>query len=215
MSLIGFEKSMPVVLTFEGVYSDNPKDPGGATFQGVTQRAYDGARVMNNLPKRDVREMEARERNAIYQHFYWDAVFGDVQPLGIDFLMFDAAVNSGPIHSIAWLQMALGDTYPGALDGHYGPVTAAAIATWEDYDALGAAMVGARRTFLHHLPTFATFGHGWDKRLDTALATAQAWAAGSVGPVPEFVEGGNAKTPVPTIWAWLEQLLGPTPEASP
>lgn len=209
MSLIGFEKSMPVVLTFEGGYSNNPKDPGGATFQGITQRAYDGARVMNNLPKQDVREMASRERNAIYQHFYWDAVFGDVQPLGIDFLMFDAAVNSGPQHSIAWLQIALGETYTGKLDGWYGPVTAGAISEWKDYDILALAMVGARRAFLHSLSTYVDFGKGWDARLDTALATAQAWASGSVGPVPAFTEGGNVKTPHPSLWAWLASLVHP------
>lgn len=203
MSLVGFERSMPVVLTLEGGYSNNPHDPGGATFQGVTQRAYDAARVMNNLPKKDVRQMAAQERNAIYQHFYWDAVFGDVLPLGIDLAMFDSAVNSGPVRAIMWLQetMSLGGRYAGAIDGHFGPVTSGALSQVQDYQGLLDTLMDRRLAFLEHLPTWVHFGGGWAARVHTIRSTARHWMT-SDKPSPHqvvFVGGGHVKTPLAVL----------------
>lgn len=187
---------MPPVLVYEGGYVNHPRDPGGATFQGITQRSYDGARIMNDLPQQDVRKMEARERNAIYQHFYWDAVYGDVMPLGVDFVMFDGAVNSGPVRSIKWMQDALKSIglYSGAIDGHIGPVTCGGMAKCKDYDDLIARAVNRRRVYLRALNTYMDFGHGWEARCTSVLAIGQAWASGSVGPDPVFAEHGNRKT---------------------
>ncbi|MBZ9653563.1 glycosyl hydrolase 108 family protein [Phyllobacterium lublinensis] len=36
-----FSSALANVLVHEGGYSNHPKDPGGATMWGVTQRVYD------------------------------------------------------------------------------------------------------------------------------------------------------------------------------
>ncbi len=47
---------------------------------------------------------------------------GDELPAGIDYVLFDGAVNSGPVQSVKWLQRALGVR----VDGVMGEATVAA-----------------------------------------------------------------------------------------
>jgi lysozyme family protein len=82
-------------LKYEGGYSNHPRDPGGATFQGVTQRVYNTYRRNKHRPTQDVRAMATFERDEIYRHGYWDEVKGDALPSGVDLMLFDIAVNMG------------------------------------------------------------------------------------------------------------------------
>lgn len=50
-----YQASLKIVLVHEGGYVNHPKDPGGATNKGVTQRVYDGYRKRNGLPARSVK----------------------------------------------------------------------------------------------------------------------------------------------------------------
>jgi hypothetical protein len=49
-----FADALSHLLVREGGKVDNPKDPGGRTNQGVTQRVYNGWRTRSHLPVRDV-----------------------------------------------------------------------------------------------------------------------------------------------------------------
>ena len=124
MTTSGFARALPRVLAHEGGYVDDPFDPGGATNKGITFRVYDAYRTRNGLPTRDVRAISATEVAEIYRLQYWDAVKGDELPPGLDYVLFDGAVNSGPSQSIKWLQRALGDV---AVDGQIGQATLAAV----------------------------------------------------------------------------------------
>jgi lysozyme family protein len=44
-----FERALAAVLVHEGGYVNHPKDPGGATNKGVTQRVYDDYRLGRGL----------------------------------------------------------------------------------------------------------------------------------------------------------------------
>lgn len=192
MSAAGFKRSMPLVLKHEGGKVDDPRDPGGRTNQGVTQRVYNGYRVKRGLPVLDVYDMEPAERDAIYKLQYWDAIHGDQLPDGVDYVVFDGAVNSGPSQSIKWLQRALGNL---PVDGQIGQATLAAVAEHGDPDALVEAICDRRMAFLQALKTWGTFGKGWSRRVASVRSIGRAWASGR-DPVPLEKPEPTRKAPV-------------------
>lgn len=183
---------MPKILVHEGGKVNHPSDPGGRTNQGVIQRVYDGWRQRHGLPLRSVYEMENHERDDIYKKQYWDAIKGDSLPQGVDYVVMDGAVNSGPVQSIKWLQRALGVKADGVL----GQATLGALEAINDMDALIAKILERRELFLKALKTFKTFGKGWMSRVGQVLKIGQAWAIGSVGPQPVFFADMNRKATI-------------------
>lgn len=186
-------ESIARVLAHEGGYSNHPNDPGGPTMKGVTQRVYDGFRKGKGLATRSVKSITTAELNEIYDRQYWDAVQGDALPAGVDYVVFDGAVNSGPGRSIMWLQQALRPAYTGRIDGVLGIGTLAALKADKNNDALIDRICNARMAFLKHLSTFGTFGRGWTARVAEVRAIGQAWATGQVPQAANFVDGGQAK----------------------
>ncbi len=180
MTASGFARSLPPVLVYEGGKVDDPRDPGGRTNQGVIQRVYDAWRKAHGQPPGDVYNMTNAERDAIYRSQFWDAVQGDKLPDGVDFCVFDGAVNSGPIQSIKWLQRALGV----AADGQLGTITLTALAANTNHVALVDAIVDRREAFLKQLKTFKTFGKGWLSRTSKVRALGRSWAAGHAALAP-------------------------------
>jgi lysozyme family protein len=193
MTAQNYAPALTRVLVHEGGYANHPKDPGGATMKGVTQRVYDAYRARRGEDRRPVRLIDEAELRAIYRKQYWDAVKADSLPSGIDYAVFDGAVNSGPSQAVKWLQRALGTV---KVDGVIGEATLAAVEAYPDHDRLIALMLGRRLAFLEALRTWPTFGRGWRARLAQVKQIGQAWASGSVGPQPSFAEGGNAKATI-------------------
>lgn len=74
-----FDRAMPLVLAHEGGLVDHPKDPGGRTNRGVTQRVYDAFRRRKSSPTRAVDHITDAEVKDIYRRQYWDAIRGDEQ----------------------------------------------------------------------------------------------------------------------------------------
>lgn len=190
-----FERSLAKVLVHEGGFSNHPKDPGGATMKGVTQRVYDSFRRSINQDTRSVKFITDLELQTIYRRQYWDLIKGDQLPAGVGYVVFDGAVNSGVGRSPKWLQRALQEAglYSGPIDGVVGPGTIEAVAAHPDHDRLISRIAELRVAFLKALKTWPTFGKGWKARVDGVKAVGQAWASGSVAPAVSFFDGGNAK----------------------
>lgn len=190
-----FARCFAHVLVHEGGKVDHPKDPGGRTNKGVTQRVYNGYRSSLGQGPRDVYSITDAEVEAIYRRQYWTPISGDQLPAGVNLVVFDGAVNSGVKQSVKWLQRALG--FPATqVDGILGLVTLNAIKANTDHDKLIADIIDRREKFLRALKTFKTFGRGWLKRIGAVKATGQAWAMGTVGPAPEHVPDGNQKATI-------------------
>jgi hypothetical protein len=151
-----FAKALAQVLQYEGGFSDHPQDPGGATMKGVTQAVYDAWRKKGNLPTQSVRYISDQEVGAIYRDQYWDRISGDDLPSGIDFAVFDFAVNSGVSRAARTLQGVVGVTQ----DGQIGPATLQAT---KAYVAL--AVTNKRLAFMKSLSIWSTFGKGWSARI--------------------------------------------------
>lgn len=148
-----------VEMTFEGGRVDDPKDPGGRTAFGVTQRVYNGYRKARGLPIRDVWAIETREIIDTYKTGYWDKVWGDRLPDGVDIVVADGAINSGVSQAVKWLQRALGVR----VDGIMGDATLTA-AQAADARQLIKDIIARREAFLRSLRTFKRFGKGWIRR---------------------------------------------------
>lgn len=160
-----FEKALALVLEHEGGYVNHPKDPGGATMKGVTQAVYDAYRKLRGRGVQSVKLISEEELRAIYKFQYWDKVQGDFLPAGVDYAVFDFAVNSGVSRAAKYLQAVLGV----AQDGQIGAKTLAAITSPANtINALCDRRVG----FLRNLKTFLTFGKGWTRRVQGVRAHA-------------------------------------------
>lgn len=151
-----FAKALAQVLRYEGGFSDHPEDPGGATMKGVTQAVYDAWRKAANQPTQSVRYISDLEVGAIYRDQYWDRISGDDLPSGIDFAVFDFAVNSGVSRAARTLQGVVGVKQ----DGQIGPATLQATKTY-----VAMAVTNKRLAFMQSLSIWATFGKGWSARI--------------------------------------------------
>lgn len=160
MASKNFAVVLPWLLKHEGGFSDHPADPGGATMQGVTQKVYDAWRKDNGLAQRFVKEIGADEVAAIYKARYWNVISGDALPSGVDYAVFDAAVNSGVTQAAKWLQRAVGAKDDGAI----GPKTLATVNA-ADHAAVIKAVCDQRLAFCQSLKTWPVFGANWGKRI--------------------------------------------------
>ena len=116
-----FDTALATVLAAEGGFSNDPRDPGGATFRGITLATLSGARG-RPVTVAELKALDRAEIATIYRRSYWDTVAGDALPAGLDLAVFDLAVHSGPHRAAVLLQGLLGV----ATDGRIGPVTLAA-----------------------------------------------------------------------------------------
>jgi lysozyme family protein len=154
-----WQKSFELMLKSEGGYVNNPADPGGMTNLGVTKttwenwigRESDGAEMRNLTPEKV---------EPLYKKKFFDAVRGDELPVGLDYLLFDFAVNAGAGRAIKTLQSAVGIT----PDGGFGPMTMAAVQAIDPKELI-ERFSQAKEDFYRSLPTFATFGRGWLNRV--------------------------------------------------
>lgn len=153
-----FDEAFDRLLGHEGLYSNNPADPGGETMWGVTARV---ARADGYLG--EMRDLPRERAKSIYRRLYWDAVRADQLPAAVRFDVFDGAVNSGVVQSIKWLQRAAG----AADDGILGPKSMAAASAAGP--ALAARYNGHRLLFLADRPTWGSFGRGWARRIAANL----------------------------------------------
>ncbi|MDX8482666.1 glycosyl hydrolase 108 family protein [Mesorhizobium sp. VK24D] len=161
-----FQRALALVLESEGGWSDKKADPGGATMKGVTLanfRRY----VKADASKADLARITDDQLATVYRRFYWDAFAGSELPDGIDYVVFDFAVNSGPGRAARYLQAALGV----AEDGRIGPATLAA-ARAKPAGVVIDTLCDARLAFLQRLPTWPTFGKGWSARVASVRAKA-------------------------------------------
>lgn len=168
-----FPKCLAMLLKHEGGYVNHPRDPGGRTNLGVTQRVYE-AWLGREVTEQEMRALTARDVAPIYRKKFWDVVWGDHLPSGVDWAVFDWAVNSGPTRAVRALQRIVGSTPDGAM----GPKTLARVRATDAREII-VKLHGARQVFFESLPTFDVFGRGWTRRnVETRDAALDMSASG-------------------------------------
>jgi lysozyme family protein len=157
-----FDECLKMLLHHEGGYVNHPSDPGGETNLGVTKKVYQewgGTKDMKDLTVEDVAP--------IYKKNYWDRCKCDDLESGVDWVVFDWAVNSGTGRSAKAIQKICG----AAQDGAIGPKTLALIGT-QNTQYVIEEFGKIRQDFYESLKTFDTFGKGWTRRNKETTAKA-------------------------------------------
>ena len=166
-----FEQALAHVLLSEGGFVNHPKDPGGMTNLGCTKAVWEEF-VGHPVSEADMRALTPAAVAPLYKRKYWDKVAGDLLPAGLDYAVFDAAINSGPGRAAKWLQEVAGVP----ADGSIGKQTLAAVDAFSIQEII-AQYNDKRLQFLESLPTFATFGKGWTNRVSSVQSIASTAAA--------------------------------------
>lgn len=113
------------LIVREGGYSDVPGDLGGCTKYGITLNTFREDRQQPELTCASLHELTHTEAADIYRRRYLVATHIEQVPhAAIRELLFDSAVQHGPLKAIEWLQNAVGAVQDGAL----GPKTLAQLA---------------------------------------------------------------------------------------
>jgi lysozyme family protein len=159
MAASNWKKSFEQMLASEGGYVNHPSDPGGMTNLGVTKRVWEEW-VGRESNEKEMRSLTPEMVEPLYKRKFWDACKCDELPTGVDYLVFDFAVNAGPGRSAKILQTAVGVP----ADGGIGPITLAAVKA-QDPTELIQKFSDAKEDFYRSLNTFETFGKGWLNRV--------------------------------------------------
>lgn len=163
--------NLPVSLNYlfvsEGGYGNVKGDRGGPTNKGVIQAEYNSFRRLKHLPTQSVRNITTEEAVEIYRTKYWSKVQGDDLPSGLDYAVFDFAVNSGPHEAVVVLQRTINELHDKALkvDGILGVITLDFLKDI-DPETLIRAYIKKRYSFMQGLRSlWRIFGKGWKNRL--------------------------------------------------
>jgi lysozyme family protein len=165
-----FEDCLARVLASEGGFVNHPKDPGGMTNLGCTKATWEEY-VGHPVSEADMRALTPDDVAPLYKRKYWDRASCDLLPSGLDYAVFDAAINSGPGRAVKWLQEVAGTP----VDGSIGPKTLSAVNAFSPLEII-AQYNDRRLQFLESLPTWPTFGKGWGNRVSHVQSVASLLA---------------------------------------
>ena len=157
---MSFDRAFETIVGHEGGLVDDPRDPGGLTKYGISQRAY---------PSEDIRNLTLERARELYRRDYWTPIKGDQLPEALSLCLFDMAVNSGPPQAVRTLQRAI----DVPVDGILGPGTLGKALSLPT-EILVAYFQAERVLFMSKLPEFAAFGRGWTRRVISTAIEAHA-----------------------------------------
>ena len=162
-----WDNAFKLLLASEGGFVNHPSDPGGMTNLGVTKATWENW-IGRQSDEAEMRSLTPQKVEPLYKKKYWNAVRGDELDAGIDYILFDFAVNAGAFRCVKTIQRALNIT----ADGVIGHVTLKAIQETNAEDFINN-FSAAKETFYRSLNNFPTFGKGWLNRVAEAKKTAE------------------------------------------
>lgn len=169
-----FKAFLPIVLKFEGGFSDDPVDPGGATNKGITLKTFStcAAKILNLEPTlQNLKTLTDDQAGAIYRALYWNAVHGDdiaLQQLAN--ILCDFYVNAGS-NATKLLQSVMHDM--GAdlkIDGVIGPASMRALSGLDQievYQRYKAGRIAYYQKLAQQQPALSKFLKGWLNRVNS------------------------------------------------
>lgn len=118
--------AIPKVLKYEGVYDNDPKDPGGETVFGITRKYQPGwhgwARVdelklVSGFPKWLKDDPEIKQAVFDYYNATWEKMkLEKVDHQDLAECVYNGAINQGPERTGKWLQYCINALSPASED---------------------------------------------------------------------------------------------------
>jgi lysozyme family protein len=167
-----FEDFIERILSHEGNYSDDPKDPGNWTSGIVGIGELKGTKfgiAANSFPHLSIKDLTRSQAIMIYKDAFWLRARCILMPPMVGFQLLDGAVNSGIPQAIRWMQRAVGV----ADDGKIGEITVAAI-TAADPNDVAFKFLSYRLDYMTRLKNWPEAGRGWARRIAANLLYASA-----------------------------------------
>jgi lysozyme family protein len=169
-----FDASFERVMKSEGGYVWDKDDAGGETNLGVTAGAW-GAYLGRPLEPGEMKALTKETVKPFYRQMYWDKVKGDNLPAGVDYAVFDFAVNAGVSRAARFLQRAVDAVDDGVIgSGTLGKVAAS------DPQKILDSFADQKQRFYNGLatsPTQQKFLKGWLARVDQVQIAAESMLA--------------------------------------
>ena len=167
-----FDICLERVLKHEGGFVHDLFDSGGITNMGVTKRVWEEF-VGHPVSEADMRSLTVEKVSKLYKQRYWDRVQADKLPKGVDYVVFDFAINAGVGRAVKTLQSTVGSS----PDGVIGNQTLARVNAM-DAKELVSQYSDARTDFYQGIvarkPDQARFIRGWLNRVNDAKVSALA-----------------------------------------
>jgi lysozyme family protein len=169
-----FDPAFEKVILNEGRYVNDPQDPGGETYKGVSRNNWSSWRGWQNIDLAKRRpdfpanlEKDIDLQSAVkdfYLNAFWNQIQGDrLADQSVANSIFDFAVNAGVKTSVSLAQMVVG-TDP---DGVVGDITIKAINDFDpDYFLASFTLAKIARyiTIVKKRPTSQKYFYGWTCR---------------------------------------------------
>ncbi len=170
-----FDACFARIIKSEGGYVWDKDDAGGETNLGVTIGAW-GAYLGRAIQPGEMKALTQETVKPFYRAMYWDKVKGDNLPVGVDYAVFDFAVNAGVSRAAKFLQRAIGAVDDGVIgSGTLGLVAKA------DPQKLLNNFADQKQGFYNGLatakPSQQKFLKGWLARVDHVQDAAKSMMA--------------------------------------
>lgn len=183
-----FQPALDKTLAHEGGFVNDPKDPGGMTFCGISRKAWpdwDGWEVIDERLISGAPLDTGGMRNLVYVFYndnFWLPLHGDeIASQEIANYLFDFAANSGISDAVKALQRALNFYFEPPkgvefvhkleVDGVIGEKTLNMLSDAGEFDAFDFLLLSMRAYRLAHYietiadnPKLARFARGWARR---------------------------------------------------
>ncbi|MDB2325275.1 hypothetical protein N9W44_06930 [Alphaproteobacteria bacterium] len=166
------EKCLHMLARHEGGYVDDKADSGGPTDWGISTPVYE-AWIGHEVSAEEMAAIPYAVAEKIYRQEYWEVVHGDELPSGVDWAVFDWAVNAGPSGAAKGLQNAVSVV----ADGIIGPQTIAATHAEQPNKIIDKIAV-LREAQYRGSKSFNTYKKGWLRRNEDTRVAALEMAKG-------------------------------------
>ena len=165
-----FDKCLALVLKSEGGWTGPTGlkgDPGGETNHGVTRNAW-ASWIKRPVLDGEMAKLTVDEVKPFYKDIYWDGSKCNELPIGVDYVVFDAAINMGVGQAVRLFQRAIGCV----PDGVIGPNVMQRITNTKPQVLINLFST-EKENFYRSLKTFSVFGEGWLHRVADVKQNAE------------------------------------------